>query len=401
MTAPSDGRLLPLPAAPGDWLPAAVLFVVAQVDVWWPDAAVWGDDAVAGPAWVNAILLGGLALTVAWRRQAPLAASAVASACVSAQAVLTGDPALGLLVAGPVLLVAYAVGAESTRRDAWLGFGCLAVAIAVHDAIDIQTTAELDGASWWWLLIVMTWLGGRYVGTRRRAQVAQELARRQVEASARAEQEAVIGERLRIASELHDVVAHNISVIALQAGAALEVIDQSPDRALGPLTAIEETARHTLTEMGAMVGVLRDAGDLAPGGLDALPALAARVTAAGLAVRMDVGVLPELSPGVDLSAYRIVQEAVTNALRHATDASEVEVVVRQHGPDLVLRVTDDGRCPEVGGEQPTSAERAGGHGLVGMRQRAIAFGGRLEAGPSPHSGFMVQAWLPIAGPSGG
>jgi signal transduction histidine kinase len=145
---------------------------------------------------------------------------------------------------------------------------------------------------------------------------------------------------------------------------------------------------------------VRGTRESAPGGLRALPLLADRVTAAGLAVRMDVGELPELSPGVDLSAYRIVQEAVTNALRHATDATEVEVVIRQHGPDIVLRVADDGRGSIARhGNSMANANR--GHGLVGMRERAAAFGGRLQAGPGPGGGFVVWARLPITGPAGG
>jgi signal transduction histidine kinase len=400
MAGSSARRVLQAPAAWSDWGLAAALLVIAEVDVWWPEAAVWGDDPVPGPAWVNAILLGGLAVVVAWRRMAPLAATAFASACVVAQAIISGDPPIGLLVAAPVLLLAYAVAAHASRGGAWLGIGCLAVATAVHDGIDVHTSAELEDASWWWLLIVATWLGGRYVGTRRRARDTQALARRREEASVRAEQEAVAAERLRIAGELHDVVAHNISVVALQAGAALELLDRSPDRARAPLTAIEETAQHTLTEMGAMVGILRSAGDPAPVGLGALPALADRVTAAGLAVRMDVGPLSELSPGVDLSAYRIVQEAVTNALRHATGATEVEVVIRQHGDDVLLRVADDGQIPDVG-QGDSVTEDSGGHGLVGMRERAAAFGGHLHAGPAWGGGFVVQARLPVTGPAGG
>lgn len=394
-----------VPRAPFVWsdaLLAAVLVLIAQVDVWWPEAAVWGDDPVAGPAWGNAVLLGGLAVTVAWRNTAPLAATALASACVIAQAILSGDPAIGLLIAAPVLLLAYAVGARTSRRDAWLGLCCLAFAIAVHDGIDVQTTAELNEASWWWLLILVTWLGGRHVGTRRRAREAQELARRKEEAAAHAEREAVSAERLRIAGELHDVVAHNISVVAVQAGAALEMLDRHPDRVREPLRAIEETAQHTLTEMGAMVGVLRDSGKPAPHGLAALHRLADRVTAAGLAVRMDVEEqLSDLSPGLDLSAYRIVQEAVTNALRHATDAIEVEVVIRRQGRELMLRVADDGRTPDTGHQGGPVTVGVPGHGLVGMRERAAAFGGRLQAGPGPGGGFVVQAWLPIPGPAGG
>lgn len=400
--AASSARSLPRgPLVRGDALLAAVLVVIAQVDVWWPEAAVWGDDPVAGPAWGNAVLLGGLAATVAWRNTVPLAATALASACVIAQAILSGDPALGLLMAGPVLLLAYAVGARTSRRDAWLGLCCLAVAIAVHDGIDIQTSAELDEASWWWLLILVTWLGGRHVGTRRRAREAQELARRREEAAAHAEREAVSAERLRIAGELHDVVAHNVSVVAVQAGAALEMLDRHPDRVREPLRAIEETAQHTLTEMGVMVGVLRDPGEPAPHGLAALPRLADRVTAAGLAVRMDVEELSDLPPGLDLSAYRIVQEAVTNALRHASGATEVEVVIRHQGRELMLRVADDGRTADAGLQGGAVAVGVPGHGLVGMRERAAAFGGRLQAGPGPGGGFVVQAWLPISGPAGG
>lgn len=377
---------------------AAGFFVVAQVDVWWPQLAVWGDDPVVGPAWVNALVLGCLAAAVAWRRTAPLAATAVASASVVVQSIVSGDPAIGLLVAGPVLLLAYAVAAYPSRRDSWLGLGCLAVATAVHDVIDVKTAAELDDASWWWLLIVATWLAGRYVGTRRRAHEAQERARRREEALARAEQEAVAAERLRIAGELHDVVAHNISVVALQAGAALELLDQNPDAVRSPLTAIEQTAQDTLVEMGTVVGLLRQDDDPVVGGLGALPELADRVAAAGLPVRLDIGDIPGLAPGVEMSVFRIVQEAVTNALRHAGGASEVAIAIGRDGDHVTIHVADDGRGPA-----PTEVDGSGhgGHGLVGMRERAAAFGGSLVAGAGPDGGFVVSARLPIAGPTGG
>lgn len=387
---------------PVDGLVALALLAVVQVDVWWPDAAVWGDDPVPGSNTANALLFGVVAVAVAWRRTAPLASTAIASTCLAVQAMVSGDPPIGVLVALPVLLLVYALGAYSPRLRTWAGIALVAAAIAVHDVIDVRSDAEisLNDASWWWLLILFTWLGGRYVGTRRHAREQTEAARRREEELVRAEKEAVTSERLRIAAELHDAVAHNISVVALQAGAALELLDTKPQSARGPLLAIEATARSALDEMGTLVGVLRSAGGAATvgNGLATLPELAAGVSSAGLPVRLRAGELPKLPPGIDLSAYRIIQEALTNALRHAAGATHVDVSVEAFGRELRIRVADDGNGA---GARLAEVDRRAGHGLVGMRERALAFHGSLTAGPGGGGGFVVEASLPITEASSG
>jgi len=386
---------------PADALVALAVLTVVQVDIWWPDAAFWGDDPVPGPDAANALLLGVAAVAVAWRRAAPLPAIAAASTCLAAQALVSGDPPIGALVSLPVLVLVYALGAYAPRLQSWAGIALVAAAIAVHDAIDVVNDPEisLDDASWWWLVILFTWLAGRYVGARRRALEHTEAARRREEELVRAEKEAVTYERLRIAGELHDAVAHNISVVGLQAGAALELLDTTPERAREPLLAIEATARSTLEEMGTLVGMLRTPGETTVGsGVATLPELAERVSSAGLPVRLEVGDLPQLPPGIDLSAYRIVQEALTNSLRHAAGATHVDVSLETTGGELHIRVADDGNCPSPPHQ---SVVRRPGHGLVGMRERAHAFHGSLTAGPGPGGGFLIEAFLPIAETSSG
>lgn len=202
-------------------------------------------------------------------------------------------------------------------------------------------------------------------------------------------------ERLRIAHELHDVVAHSVSVVALQAGAALELLDRSPDRAREPLLAIERTARHTLVEMGALVGILRSAGveepPTAQPGLADLPELVERVSAAGLPVRLAVEGIPAALPlGLELSAYRIVQEALTNALKHAGTPARAVVSVCHEPGELRLAICDDGS-----GTGRSTGALGHGHGLVGMRERVTLYGGELEAGAGPHGGFRVRVRLPV------
>jgi signal transduction histidine kinase len=230
---------------------------------------------------------------------------------------------------------------------------------------------------------------------RRQREVA-ELATRLREAEAERSRRAVGDERSRIARELHDVVAHTLSVIVLQSGAARRIAREQPERAAGVLAAIETLGREALGDMRRLVGILRaDAGSSPEGeagtdpqpSLQRLPELAERVRSAGLAVDVRTeGEARPLPPGVDLSAYRIVQEALTNVLRHA-GAGRAEVVVRYAGDGVEVEVTDDGRGPGDGG--PT-----GGHGLIGMRERVGMFGGELEVGTREGGGFRVRALLP-------
>ncbi|WP_433231908.1 sensor histidine kinase [Actinomadura formosensis] len=222
-----------------------------------------------------------------------------------------------------------------------------------------------------------SWTLGRAV-RERRAQTAHS-ARRLAD-------QAVSDERLRIARELHDVVAHSMSLIAVKAGVAVHVAPARPGEALDALRVIESTSRSSLAEMRHLLGVLRTDADLGPApGLAGLPVLAERAAMAGVRVDLDVDAsgLPE---GVELSTYRIVQEAITNVVKHAAPAS-CRVRVRAGGRRLSIDVTDDGPGARVlpGGD---------GHGLIGMRERVMMYGGDFTAGPRPGGGFAVSAAFP-------
>jgi signal transduction histidine kinase len=199
----------------------------------------------------------------------------------------------------------------------------------------------------------------------------------------------VTEERLRIARELHDTVSHALSTIAVQAGAALQVADRRPDLVREALAAIRSTGRDTLEELRAALGLLRGAGDPVDGsaGLERLANLVDAVRAAGLtvSVRNDAGA--PLPSAVDQAAYRIVQEALTNVLRHAGPAATAEVRLLRKSGELMIEVDDDG--VGMGADLPV-----GGHGLAGMRERVAALGGSLQAGPADR-GFAVRARLPI------
>ena len=233
-------------------------------------------------------------------------------------------------------------------------------------------------------LVVML-LVRRVVGDReRRAQLAE----RERDVAAR---EAVVEERARIARELHDAIAHNVSMMVVQAGAERRTLEPESGPTREVLATIEQIGRGALTEMRRLVGMLRsDDGDpLSPQpGLGDLPTLVGQVREAGLPIELHVEGEPrELPVGLELSAYRIVQEALTNALKHAGDARATVRV--SYAPDsLELEIVDDG----AGGPPRTAG---GGHGLVGMRERVALYGGRFDAGRAPSGGFAIRVLLPI------
>ena len=262
------------------------------------------------------------------------------------------------------------------------------------------------------LVIVIVWLLGSWSRERREhLDVAEKralLAEREREVQA---ERAVAEERTRIARELHDVIAHHVSVIVIQAGAGLRSIDRRPAEARGALIAIDENGRRALADMRRMLGVLgrgetpaSESGAIVPGtdptdglapmpSMDRLGELLEHVRAAGMPVELAVTGDPRpLDPGVELSAYRIIQEALTNSLKHARGA-RARVDVRYEPAALEVEVQDDGGQAARDGNR--AAVPAGtGHGLIGMRERAALFGGRLEAGPVGR-GFRVAAWLPL------
>jgi signal transduction histidine kinase len=220
-----------------------------------------------------------------------------------------------------------------------------------------------------------------------RAHLAEERARRSEAAAERAAEE----ERGRIARELHDVVAHSVSVMTVQAGAVRRLLAPEQTRERAALLTVEETGRQALTEMRRLLGVLRQEGESAAltpqPGLGTLDSLVQHVREAGLPVELTFeGERVALPPGVDLSAYRIVQEALTNALRHAGPA-RAWVSVRYSADEVEVEVANDGR----------SKGNGDGHGLVGMRERVTLCGGDLTAGPRPGGGYTISARLPVAG----
>jgi signal transduction histidine kinase len=239
------------------------------------------------------------------------------------------------------------------------------------------------------IIFAAAWVFGDNLGTRRAymRELEEKAARLEREREAEAAR-AVAEEQARIARELHDVIAHNVSVMVVQAAAGSDVFDSSPARAREALRSIETTGRAALAELRRLLGVVREGAEYEPQpGLDRLDALLDQVRAAGLDVRLSVEGPPrELPAGVGLSAYRIVQEALTNTLKHA-DARHARVAVRYGDEGLEVEVRDDGRG-ETNGD-------GDGHGLVGMRERAVLLGGRLEAGPAPDGGYAVTARFPL------
>jgi signal transduction histidine kinase len=347
------------------------------------------------PPAVGAGLACGVAAAVAFRRWRPLAALAVATAGSLASAFLgfSKDPMLALA------LVMYIVGLTKPPKVAVPALVAVEVGIAADAFAAAATESSLSaigsraaGAA---VVQVAAWCVG--VATRR-ARAYTEGLREQAERRAQVKVEqarrAVAEERLRIARELHDAVAHSMSVIAVQAGVGHYVIGTRPAEAAKALAAIETTSRAVLQEMRGLLGVLRDE---TPGdrpevpppvrGVADLPGLAEQTGRAGLRVdlriRGDARMLPS---GIDLAAYRIVQEALTNMVKHAqTDHGRVLITYGE--TDLSIEVTDDGAGCDSAGEP--------GHGLVGMRERVALYGGEFSAGPLPLRGFRVAARLPI------
>jgi len=376
-------RLLP------DLLAALFVAALLELDVW-RRSGVLGTHVV-GPRWLTALLPLLLALPLVWRRRFPLLVWSLLLAGVAVQALVSGDAFEGLDLLVPLGLGSYAVAAFGSRSRALVGLGLF---VAVYPIYALEDHNIRSGGQQAWsgaffgLLALAVWLAGIFVSSRRDAAalIAEATAlKREAEA-------AVAEERSRIARELHDIISHTVSVIGLQAGAAERMLDRDPDRAREPLQSIQERARESVLELRRLFGILRegeDRAELSPQPrLAQLRVLLEQVRGAGLDVELHVeGKALPLPPGVELSAYRIVQEALTNVLKHA-HASRADVLLRYGDGALELEVTDDG----VG-----AAANGSGHGLIGMRERAAVYGGTLATGRRPTGGFFVTAQLPHDG----
>jgi signal transduction histidine kinase len=326
---------------------------------------------------------GPVALLWRWRSPALVLAAVMASSVLYFALGYPYGPAwLALIVA---FWTAVTGGA---RRAAWatafLGLATYFALAALLDRVPPPTAATI-AAHLGWLLLVLA-IAEVALAARQRRQAAEWT--RAEEARRRAGEE-----RMRIARELHDVLAHNISLINVQAGVALHLMDEQPGQSRSALAAIKQASNDALGELRSVLDVLRQ-GDEAPprapaSGLAQLDSLAAGAGATGLEVRTRVEGAPRPLPaGTDLAAFRIVQEALTNVTRHAGPASAT-VVVRYGTDDLTVLVDDDGRGPAAAAGPGT------GNGIRGMRERVAALGGELTAGPRPGGGFRVKARLPV------
>jgi signal transduction histidine kinase len=344
-----------------------------------------------------AALVAGLAL--AMRRRKPLTALAFIAVCISVSAGIGVSPVLDPFVAFPMYQVASSYERRRSLPALVVIIALFVSASVVHSVASHQAQLETLGL----VFVVAAWFVGDSVRARRTyvAGLAEQAAQRQRETEERA-QRSVAEERLQIARELHDVVAHSLSVIAVQSGVGRHVIDTQPDEAKRALAAVEATSRSALDELRRMLGVLRrDDGQraaLAPApGVGALDPLMQQVRTAGYAVDLDIcsTAVRTLSPGVEQSIYRIIQEALTNVVKHAGPA-RVHVEIRDDGDALVIEVNDDGRGLS---RLPTGAPDADGagahHGIIGMRERVALYHGSLSVGPRPDGGFRVFARLPL------
>lgn len=365
-----------------DVLIAAVLTLAAQLETWFT-----GQYDQRPPYAVAA-----LAMTVplAWRRLAPVLVTVLTVAVLIVMAAL-GDPLNSAYIMAVLILGFYSVGAHLDRLPAtlgWLlGIALLAVLISVENGPgpgDFLFIAIIVTGAW----LLATMLRSRAARASELENRASRLERDR-EAQARA---AVLDERGRIARELHDIVAHSLSIVVVQTSAVRRRLrDERPAEA-DTLLAVEETTRQALQEMRRLLGVLRTEEDpvaMAPQpGLAQLDRLLEQMGQSGLEVQLQVEGTPrQLAPGIDLVAYRVVQESLVNVLKHAGDA-QATVVATYDDHWLELSITDNG--PGVDGQAA-----APGHGLIGMRERVALYGGSLSAGDSSDGGFAVRARLPL------
>jgi signal transduction histidine kinase len=329
-------------------------------------------------------------LPLAFRRVRPV--SVLALTLVSGIVFNVGfadSPTLPLGVVVSLYTVAVSCERTASKRAA------LVTGVALPPPLLVAADFEVDSALLPLGLTASAWMLGDNLRTRRAylGELEAKAARLEREREEEARR-AVAREQARIARELHDVISHNVSVMVVQAAAGADVFDAEPSRARSALTSIEATGREALSELRRLLGVIRTGEDadsaLAPQpGLGRLAALLEQVRATGLPVELAVeGPRSPLPPGLDLAAYRIVQEALTNTLKHA-EASQAKVTLRYSAGELAVEVLDDGRGPAANGTQ------GGGRGLAGMRERASLYDGSIRAGPRSEGGFEVSARFPL------
>jgi signal transduction histidine kinase len=344
-----------------------------------------------GPTWADVLLMVAFLVPLFARRRYPLPALIAPPFVIGLGVFIDGSLAKDnfvCFIGG--LCVSAMFGMRPDRRQAVGGLLYLWVVAAVVEAR--ATHGHVGDLVWTLMTFTVVWVVGFALGRRvRDADLARQVALQAEQEREEQARLAVAEERARIARELHDVVGHSVSVMTVQASAVRRLLDDDQEKVRDALEVVEQTGREALAEMRRMVGVLRrpeEAPALAPQpSLEQLDRLVAVTREAGLPVEVRVEGTPRQLPAtLDATAYRIVQEALTNAVKHA-NADHAEVVVRYGNGKVELIVSDDGRGNGDGG--------GSGHGLVGMRERVSVHGGELEAGPQTGGGFRLRATLPV------
>lgn len=416
-----------------DLVLALVLLVGTAASVVLYRATGWGEGT---PWWGSALWTAGMTLPLAARRRWPEIVALVASAVFMVGAVVGVGEALFSNIA--LFVAIYTVGAWGRSRRvativravivvvmfAWLFWGLIFFSTVQDHLPELSREGLLSPYLAYGFINVLTNLlyfgGAWYFGDTayRSARARAELEQRTAELAAERERtrvQAVALERLRIARELHDVVAHHVSVIGVQAGAARRVLAKDPAAATSSLSSIESSAREAVDELHGLLGTLRGDGDTGPvvlegdagdrggattststRGLDRLDELVAESAGNGLPVTLAViGEPRPVSAVVDLSAYRVTQEALTNVRKHAGAAATAEVRVRWTDSALEVEITNTGTATSVAGAARRSEATGGGLGQLGMRERTAAVGGTLELGPRARGGYLVRASFPL------
>ena len=371
---------------------AALALLLFAIGLWEVLGAALADDLVQGPLALNLVAVTLMTLPLAVRRSAPLAVAAGVFATIALRT-LAAEPLEILPSFLAALVAAYSVAAYSTMWPALFGLALAVGAIEIAAARGSGGDASPDPVVAP-IFLGAVWAVGRVAASRHAG--ARAIERRAVERDRRREAEAraaVAAERRRIARELHDAVSHSLAMIAMQAGGAQGILRRQPERAEESLHSIERAAREGLTEMRRLLGLMggdRDEPELSPQPeIARVQTLIEGARGAGLEVSFTSEGEPRpVAPAVDLSAYRIVQEALTNAAKHAGRGCRAAVVLRWEQRALELEVTNDGA-------PPSQQEPATGRGLIGMRERAALVGGELQAGHGENGDFRVWARLPL------
>lgn len=372
-----------------DLLLALAVTALAEVDAVAPGMF---STQLTGPHWAVAVTFAVCGLVLTWRRVLPLTVFLVVAGALVVQALVFGaSEGNGTLV--PCLVASYSVAAHGSRRAAYLALflvGAVMFVRETHNPGNVDWPATRAALAWD-LTLVGAWLAGSWLRARRLYE--QALVERAAEAELGREQEtrtALAEERARMARELHDSIAHSLTVVVVQAEAAEDALERNPELARTPLQQIGRTGREALVELRHVIGALREAdgrGETAPRGPTALGGLIESARSAGLAAEMSVTGSGEHVPlAAGQAVYRVAQEALTNVLKHS-ESRRARVRV-DYGPEwLEVDVRDDGPAAPRNGNGP-------GHGLVGMRERVGHLGGLLDAGPLPDGGFRVHARIP-------